>query len=91
MRDILRGKARNYDSQKLRRAVRPLVFLTGGTTRGSAARRDSSLSREKRVHRLRLASTVTRKWDLGNAGSVAVFAPCLHSYLCAASAQISFL
>lgn len=27
MRDILRGKARNYDSQKLLRAVRPPLFL----------------------------------------------------------------
>lgn len=91
MRDILRGKARNYDSQKLLRAVRPPCFLTGGTKHGSATKRDSSFSREKRVHRLRLGSTLTRKWDLGDAGSVAVYAPCLHSYLCAASAQISLL
>lgn len=54
-------------------------FLTGGTLHGSAIKRDSSFSREKRVHRLRLGSILTRKWDLGDAGSVAVYAPCLHS------------
>lgn len=88
MRDILLGKSRNYNSQKHLRAARPPVSWQVGTPSGSAAQRDLSLSREKRVHRA-WYSAVPEGWDVG-VPPPNNCAP-LHNYANVASAQISLL
>lgn len=89
MRDILLGKSRNYNSQKHLRAARPPVSWQVGTTSGSAAQRDLSLSREKKVHRA-WNPAVTEGWDVGDKVSLSLHL-CLHNYIYVASAQISLL